>query len=100
MTVRKSKSMHAARLFMISGNRACEPSRRPGSFIAAIALAAFISPLGGCSGEGGGTGEGTVDISRAKEAAATNPDAAKAAAARNAAGLGDTLKGGKAKGRR
>ena len=92
-TVCKSASMSTARAFAIEVHTR-KPSRRPGDFLAAIALAAFISPLGGCSGEGSG-GEGTVDISRAKEAAKTNPEAAKAAAARGAAVIGDAQKGKK-----
>ena len=47
-----------------------------------MALAAIILPLGGCGGMGSSAGEGTVDLSRAKEAAQSNPDISKAAAIR------------------
>ena len=63
-----------------------KPLRAVGRVLAAFALAALIVPLCGCSEEGGGTGAGTVDISQsknaAKDAAASNPEIAKAAAAR------------------
>ena len=97
MTVRNAISMFRARLFVIGAGPACEPSRRQGRCLAAIALAAFISPLGGCS-DGSGGGDGSVDISKAKEAAKVNPDIAKAAAARGGA-LGDVKKGSPKKGR-
>jgi hypothetical protein len=64
--------------------------------LAVIALAAFLSPLGGCSGDGS-SGAGSVDVSQAKEAAKTNPDIAKAAAARGAGGLKAAQKGGNQK---
>jgi hypothetical protein len=88
--------MIASRFFAIGVDRANKASIVRGRLLAVIAASAFMLPLGGCSGEGtGGTGEGTVDISHAKDAANTNPDMAKAAAARGAGGIGDTQKGGK-----
>ena len=57
-----------------------------------MALAALICPLGGCSSGGSAAGEGTVDISSAKGAAGSNPDFAKAAAARGKGGMADAQK--------
>ena len=54
-------------------------------------MAALISAFGGC-GVGSSTGEGTVDLSHAKEAAKSNPDINKAAAVRGTDGMGDALK--------
>jgi hypothetical protein len=102
MTDRKSMSTDAARFFAIRVDWMSEAPRRPGSLLVALALAAFLSPLGGCSGDGSGAGEGTVDISRAKDAARSNPDLAKskAAAALGGGGIGDAQKGAQKKGRR
>ncbi len=94
MAVRETISTFATRFFETGVDRSSRPSRAVGRMLAVIAAAAFIAPLGGCSEEGGGTGAGTVDISQAKSAAATNPEAAKAAAARGG-GLGDAQKGKK-----
>ena len=99
MTDLKPISMCSTRCSAIRVNRDCERSRRPARALAAIALAAFILPLAGCSVDGSG-GEGTVDISRAKAAASSNPDMAKAAAARGASGIGGAQKGAEKKGRR
>jgi hypothetical protein len=64
-----------------------------GRLAVAAALAAMILPLGGCSAGG----EGTVDISSAKAASYvnTNPDMAKAAAARGKGVTGTALKTGR-----
>ena len=69
-----------------------ESGRRRGRLIALFALSAIVTPLLGCDVGGSATGEGTVDLSRAKESAASNPDIAKAAAARGKATIGDALK--------
>ena len=65
----------------------------PGRLTVATALAAMILPLGGCSTGG----EGTVDISSAKAASYvnSNPDMAKAAAARAKGVTGAALKTGR-----
>jgi hypothetical protein len=81
----------AAKLHVVSVDRARGLSPSLGSSLAAIALAAFLMPLGGCSG-GGSEGAGSVDISKAKAAAETNPDIAKAAAARSKGRMGDFQK--------
>ena len=64
-----------------------------GGLAVTVALAAMILPLGGCSAGG----EGTVDISSAKAASYvnTNPDFAKAAAARGKGLTGTALKTGR-----
>jgi hypothetical protein len=101
MAVCHSISMFSARFCGRWADRLPERSRGTSRWLAAIALAALISPLCGCSdGGSGGTGAGTVDVSRAKEAASTNPDLAKAAAARGAGGIGDAQKGAKSAGRK
>jgi hypothetical protein len=67
-------------------------SRWSSRVIVALALAAFICPLGGCFGAGSAGGEGTVDIASAKAATNSNPDMAKAAASRGKAGIVDAQK--------
>ena len=68
------------------------PLRRPGHIVLAMALAAFTSPLGGCSNGGSAGGEGTIDVSSARQAASSNPDIARAAAVRGKAGMADAQK--------
>jgi hypothetical protein len=68
-----------------------EPGRRPARLVAGTALAVFISALGGCS-SGSAVGEGTIDVSSAKAALGSNPNIAKAAAARGKAGMSDAQK--------
>ncbi len=94
ITVRKSVSMGAARALAI-GVDAGKPLRRSVGLLAAVSLAALVLAVSGCTDPGAGT----VDIATAKDAAKTNPDMAKAAALRGAAGIGDAEKGGK-KGRK
>jgi hypothetical protein len=64
-----------------------------GHLAVTAALATMTLPLGGCSAGG----EGTVDISSAKSASYvnTNPDFAKAAAARGKGVAGTALKTGR-----
>jgi hypothetical protein len=67
--------------------------RRPlGRLVVAVALAAVMYPFGGCSNGGSAAGEGTVDLSSAKEASRSNPEISKAAAVRGKAGIGDFQK--------
>jgi hypothetical protein len=78
--------------FRFGSHRSCLCRRRAGQLFAAMLLAVLvIAPQGGCS-VGGSAGEGTVDLSQAKEAAKSNSDAAKAAAARGKGGLHDAQK--------
>jgi len=73
---------------------------RPGRVLATIAVVAFLGASWGCSGSGGDTGAGTIDIGKSKEAAGTNPEASKAAALRGKSGLGGApLESNKKKGR-
>ena len=101
ITVCKSISMFAAKLPATGVDRPGAPSHGAGRLLMVVALAAMLAPLWGCGDGEGGTGAGTVDISQAKnaakDAAASNPEIAKAAAARNRGTLGDTQKGGKNK---
>jgi hypothetical protein len=55
----------------------------------------IVSSLSGCSEGGLGGGGGTVDLAKAKEAAASNPEIAKAAANRGAAPVKDAQSKGK-----
>ena len=77
------------------------PWRRTRHWIAASALAALVWALAGCTG-GESTGAGSVDLSRAKEAASSSPDvaASPAAAARGGGGIGGAQKNPPKKGRR
>jgi hypothetical protein len=82
--------------FRIGFDRVCEESQRSGRLVVSMAMAAFLVPLGGCWVGGSSGGEGTVDISRAKEASLSNPDMSKAAAARGKGEVvGDALKKGR-----
>src|SRR5262245_28304166 len=96
ITDRYANAPFVARRFVVGADRIRGPSCQPGSLLVVIVLSAFISPLGGCSGGGSG-GAGSVDISHAKEAAKTNPEIAKAAAARGGGGLKAAQKGGNQK---
>jgi hypothetical protein len=79
----------------IGFDRACKSSSRPGRVVVAMILSALICPLAGCSFGGSASGEGTVDIARAKEATKSNPDLSKSPAARNKGGLGGVQKTGR-----
>jgi hypothetical protein len=88
----RRESFAMFKFFSKGFDRVSGPSRRPDGLVIATALAALTLPLGGCGGVGSSTGEGTVDLSRAKEAAKSNPDINKAAAALGTNGMGDALK--------
>jgi hypothetical protein len=94
MTVCKAISMFATKYFAIAVDRTTRPSGGTRPLLVMVALAAMIAPLAGCGDGAGGTGGGTVDIASAKDKAKTNPDIAKAAAARGA-GVGDAKQGKK-----
>ena len=94
MTVCKSISMSAASIFATGVDRPRRSSSRMARLLILVALAAMIAPLWGCGDGSGDTGAGTVNISAAKDAAKSNPESAKAAAARGG-GLGDAKQGKK-----
>jgi hypothetical protein len=79
---------------LIGFGRSRGPSGRPGRLVIATALASLILPLGGCGGLGSSTGEGTVDLSRAKEATKST-DTSKAALIRGKGVIGDAQKKGR-----
>jgi hypothetical protein len=68
--------------------RVCKRSSRPGRLVVALVLGVLAYPLTGCGFGGSASGEGSVDIARAKEAAKSNPGQFKGATNRERGGLG------------